>query len=474
MNIDEEYFNSEEFRELLDSYETSAESGSLPFMDVDDLVDLADYYNFLGDSDKATEAIDHALQLYPHATLPNVFKAREALLQDDLEGASAYADNISERDEPDYHYLIAEIKIAAGKVDEADNYLREYGRTVPADEHEDFIRDCANLFIDYDISDKAYEWMMRSKGDDGDDFKELMARTLFGLGRYDDSERIFNELIDHHPFSKRYWNALANTQFMKEDFNSSITSSEYAIAIDPTDPEGLISKATSLFRLGNFEEAQKYYQRYAEQIPNDDFCMFYQAMSLINLERMEEAAELLENVTQISEEASMLIPAYQELILCYNTLKQPQKALETIARAEDDGCDHVDMLIFKGHVLLGNEQIDEAAQAFKEAIELTDNTPATLLRIIVSLYDNRFVHSCYEMFKKYFCIIDGQGNTITDGYSYMALCCHDLGKKDEFLKYLRLATQKNANEARIVLGFMFPEGMKVEDYYHYMYKQLKD
>ena len=59
------------------------------------------------------------------------------------------------------------------------------------------------------------------------------------MGKYKDSERIFNELIDRNPYSTTYWNALASTQLMNEDYNNAITSSEYAIAIAPNDPEGI-------------------------------------------------------------------------------------------------------------------------------------------------------------------------------------------------------------------------------------------
>lgn len=48
MQIDDEYFDSKEFKEVLNSYEESIESGDTPFMDVDDLVDIADYYNYKG------------------------------------------------------------------------------------------------------------------------------------------------------------------------------------------------------------------------------------------------------------------------------------------------------------------------------------------------------------------------------------------------------------------------------------------
>ena len=106
---------------------------------------------------------------------------------------------------------------------------------------------------------------MRARQENTDDFKELMARTLFGLGKYDDSERLFNELIDHDPFQKRYWNALASTQFMKEDYSASVTSSEYAIAIDPDDPDAVVSKANGLYRLENYEQALTYFERYSRE-----------------------------------------------------------------------------------------------------------------------------------------------------------------------------------------------------------------
>lgn len=260
MQIDEEYFKSEEFQEILESYEASVNDGNSPFIDADDLVDIADYYSWKDLEEKAEEAIDYALELYPNATLPNVFKARKALNRDDYEEAAFYRDEIENHDDPDYHYLVAEIMIAEGNVEEADEYLREYGKTVDPDEYEDFVRDCANLYIDYEESMKAFEWMLRSKGDGSDDFKELMARALFGIGKYKDSERLFNELVDKNPFSENYWTALASAQYMNNDFSSSITSSEYAIAIAPNDPEPINNKAVGLFKMGNFEEALKYFK----------------------------------------------------------------------------------------------------------------------------------------------------------------------------------------------------------------------
>lgn len=475
MQFNEEYFNSEEFQELLDSYETAIASGSQPFMDADDFVDIADYYSMVGDADKASDVVKIALQLYPHATLPNVFKARGALQDGDIEAAQRFAKNIESKDDPDYHYLVAEIMIAQGRIDDGDRYLRDYSRSVDADEYQDFVKDCANLYVDYGISDKAYEWMMRSKGDNSDDFKELMARTLFGLGKYKDSERIFNELIDHNPYSKRYWNALASAQFLNEEYNASVTSSEYVLAIDPADPEGLLSKANALLRLGNYEEAMDYYQRYDRIVPNDEFSLLNQGICLINLGRLEEALPLLEKVaTMPTSEPTVLPQVYQELAFCYSNKGDIDKALEMLDRTQELPCDHIDMMVVRGHILLENGLSVEAEAAYKQAMHLSNNSPAVILRIIVSIYDNHFVTISYQMFKVFFKVVSAHIPDFKNGYAYMALCCYDLDKGDEFLSYLKKAVDANPQEAQLVLSELFPEGMEVTDYYPYMEKRLKN
>jgi tetratricopeptide (TPR) repeat protein len=473
LNIDEEYFKSEEFQELLESYEASINAGSNPFMDADDLVDIADYYNWQGEEEKAEQSINYALELYPSSTLPNVFKARKALNSGNYEEAHFYADEIADHDDPDYHYLVAEIMIAEGNIDKADLYLRNYEKTVDPDEYEDFVRDCANLYIDYDVNEKAYEWMMRSRGDDSDDFKELMARTLFGLGKYKDSERIFNELVDHHPFSKQYWNALASAQFMNEDYSNAITSSEFAIAIDPKDPDAVSSKASGLFRLGNYEEALKYFKMYSELEPDDEFGVLHQGVCLVNMNRNDEAMPLLRMALAIApKDSPLLVQIYQELAFCYSAKHRLKQALEMLDKTETLECDHIDIQVVRGHILLQNDKVEEAEAAFKKAITQSDNSPAILLRIIISLYDNHYVNACYQMLVKFFQMVHEYFPDFHNGYAYMALCCYDLSRTKEFLKYLQLAVDNNPKEARTVLGCLFPESTPVSEYVPYMEQRL--
>ena len=462
----EEYFEEDEFREMLEEYERTVESGEMVFMDAEDLADIADYYHLHGLYDDAEKAILRALELEPDSPIALSYRVHEALSHRDYEAAEDYLEQMTDREHPEYIYCRAEIWIAQGMIEKADSHLRECQKYVSPFEYDDYVHDAATLWTEYNCHEKAMEWMMRIQPEESDEFKELMGQTYFGMGAYDDSERIYNELIDKDPFQKRYWNALANVQFMKEDFSAAVTSSEYAIAIDPEDPEGIMAKANALFRLENFEEALKYYERYSEkEKENDEASLLYQGGCLINLKRFDEAKERLLKAEEMAPaDSPYLAEIYQELAFVYNELKMPETALYYIDKTETQPCDHNDMMVIRGHILLNNGRVEEAQETFKEALKASGFASQTLMRIIVSVYDNHYVESAYKMFLKYFKIID---DDCTEGYAYMALCCHDLLRFDEYLSYLKEACQRNPQEAKLVLSHLFPEGLKPEEYYEY-------
>ena len=471
MTDDTAYFDSEEFKEILQQYEDSLKSGHSIYMDSDDLASIGDYYHYFGREEEADAAINLALQYNPEAVAPLLYRAREALAIRDFDKAREYAERIRPSDDVEYLYLKGEILICEEKTEEADQLFREHYMEVPPDELMDYVYDVANLYSEYNQFDKAFQWMVRSQGDDSDDFKELMAHTLFGLGKYEDSERIINELIDNNPYSKRYWNSLASAQFMSENYGAAITSSEYAIAIDPSDAESILSKANGLFRLENYEEALAYFERYTDIIKNDEFGYLHQATCLICLKRTDEAIERLKKAEEVADKDSIyLSEIYQELAFAYSDKQQIETALYYLDKTKDLNCDHIDMEVIRGHILLANQRADEAEEVFKQTVLNSDNAPKTMLRIMVSLYDNGYVNATYQLFKKFFTYVDDDWK---DGYAYMALCCFDLEKYDEFLKYLRIAIAKNPKETKLALGQLFPQDMKVTEYESYIKNLLK-
>lgn len=468
----DEYFDSEDFHNLLEDYEKAISTGQPVFMDADELAEIADYYQMQDRLDDAEVAIRHALSLSPGAIAPLTYRIHEAIYQGDTQKAWNYLDQIIEKNEPDYIYDRGEILIAEGRIDEADDYFRKEFRKVPPEEYQDFVVDVASIYSDYNISDKAMEWLSRSKPESSSDFKELMARTLFGLGKYKDSEKLFNELIDTDPFQKRYWNSLASAQFMNEDYSKAVESSEYAIAIDPEDPDGLIAKANSLYRLGNYEQAAEYYGRYLNQEPEDEFAMLHQGTCYINVGLEAEAIDCLKHAVETaSPESPYLADIYQELAFAYSEKGDIEQAMDWLNKTDQLDCDHVQITVIKGHVSLSAGLLEEAEKYFRTAVINSDTPTQTLLRVIVSLYDNRYLEASYKMLKKFFQIAGDNNN---EGYAYMALCCHDLKRYDEYLAFLKKACEINPKECQMVLNHLFPSELEPEKYYEYVKDKMKE
>ena len=60
-----DYFDSDEFREILDVYEDSMKTGIAPYLDVDDYSDIADYYMNSDNSSEAIKCVETGLSIYP-------------------------------------------------------------------------------------------------------------------------------------------------------------------------------------------------------------------------------------------------------------------------------------------------------------------------------------------------------------------------------------------------------------------------
>ena len=72
----QKYIHSKKFKDLLTKYEEGISSGSMPYIDTDDLIDIAEYYhinNRMADSEKAVE---YCLELSPNDEYALFFKAR--------------------------------------------------------------------------------------------------------------------------------------------------------------------------------------------------------------------------------------------------------------------------------------------------------------------------------------------------------------------------------------------------------------
>lgn len=473
MPIQDKYYESPEFKEKFQLYENAQASGTSVYLEPDDLTDIAEYYHILGNNEACMQAVNYAMDLFPGATMPLAFRARVALLvEKNMESANAFAEMIEDKSDLDYMYIKAEIMIVDDRADEAESFLRNAYEGLDDDDKADFVIDVANLYADYDLMDIAKQWLSLSDEYDATDYKELQGRIAMGLGDFEESKRIFNELIDRNPYSFTYWNQLASTQLMHNEIMDSIQSSEFALAINPNDEDATLNKANGLFSLGNFEEASKYYERFTNICPNSEIGEMFQGISLINLNRTEEGVEHLKKAEKVADPYSEnLHDIYVELAYSLSVLGKHDEAMEYI---EKNSClenhDPYETDILKGHVHLQKGEIEKAMLCFQHAVNESNGLPRVILRIGICIYDNGYYSLAYNVFHL---LLDDASDEWKEGWSYLALCCKLLSRNDEFVYAVKKACEQNPIEAKMVLGDLFPAHLSTDEYVDYLKDIIK-
>lgn len=468
MLADDRYFNNREFREILAAYESKEEAASL-FLDADDLTDIADYYTYVGNSEKAKEVIKFALDKYPGASGPLVFKTREALRNEDVKTAEDYAEKIDDKEGIDYYYIKAEILVAQDRISEAESIFNDYlSNYLEADNKDDFRTDIGEMYIDYGVFDKAYDWLSQVEDKSPIDYKELMGKALLGTERTKECIELLEELLDKDPYNANYWNTLAATHLYERNFEESLRCIDYALAIAPKDSLYIWTKANCFYEARDFEDALTCYLKYCDLEPNSENGELKAGSCLVNMSRFKEALIHLKRAEMLAPADSEFLPfIYEELAFAHGANGESGIALDYAQKATECGrsLDKDELEVIQAYILLGNGELEKATEIYHRIIRDSGYDPSIILRVIVSIQDHHYYPTAYKLFKKLFAIAPKDFN---EGYAYMAACCRDMHKDQEFLQYLEIAVERNPQEASDVLGAMFPQGMNPKDYFDYI------
>lgn len=469
----EKYFDSNTFRSNLNEYEEAIKKNEPIILEADELTEIAEYYQYIGDNEKALEVCDHAMSLYPGVSEPLLFRSRYALLvNEDSSEAKQYAMQISDKTDLDYYYLIAEIMIVDNHIKSAEKYLEE--KMADVDITDDYCIDVANLFLDYELYAHAEKWLKRSKDKNSEEYKEIEAQIELNNGNFKESERIYNQLLDKDPYSTPHWNKLATAQFLSNEISDSITSSEFSIAIDPTDVEAYLNKANGLYSLHNYEDALLYYKKVAELAPEEETGNMFQGFAFTALGRNEEAISHLKKALAIADDDSPnIIEIYKQMAYNYGILGDLPSANEYIEKALALEPENKELLILKGHVALMEDNKDESQKLFQEALNVsssTDESVETMYHIALAYYDNGYVKAAYKLCAT---LIDKLNKEKIkpavwgDLWAYVALCSLRLHDKEHSEMFLNTAIGIDKDKLKAILGEYFPDGLDPKDYYKY-------
>lgn len=467
--MSDNFYQSKEFKDKLRKYEAARQSDGPVYLEADDLTDIAEYYFYHGRNKEALETADYAISVFPGALHPLAFRARYAILvKGNVDEAFDYAHQIADQQDLDYLYTIAEILIANGEEDKAEQYLEDKENDVDDDDLEDYYLDVAALFADYSCTALAQHWLEKSFDTEALDYKELQGRIAMDKGNYDESERIFNKLIDEDPYAVSYWNQLASSQYLHRNLQASIESSEFSLAIDPDDFDAVLNKANGLLEMGNYDEAAKYYARFKKLQPLNEAGDMGIASVCIAQGRMAEALDhLTEAEKRCTPQSINRWDILRQKFMTLTALRRFDEAYDCIDELESTrGSNKAEMNVMRGYLHLQQDDKESAMRWFGTAVRMGAADELHIRALIAySAYESNYIQLART---QYALIVDRvKKGSWSGGWAFMALCDHELGQREHFLTELAKAVSTDKDNAVNFLSALFPKGMAADDYLSY-------
>ncbi len=477
MEDSNKYYHSRHFLRLLHRYEKAISEGHVPYMEADELTDIAEYYMTGKQDAKANQAIKAAISMHPDSVDPQIFLARQKMFYGQLDEAHAIIDAVTEQEDCEVIYVQAELRIKEGQADKASEFLTQQMKLMQ-DNLDTYLYDCAAIFMDYDQWEMALEWLEHLRGayPTHPRIPIMEAEIQMGLDNYEDALLMLQKIVDEEPYNSEAWNLLAETHVALEMYNEAQEAADFSLAINPQDSNALLMKANAYMRSEQMGEAIEHYKQYLEAQSDDLSVQISLAICYSNEERYKEVLPLLEKAEQQAlkqpDRESELTQILQMKAYALSRLNRPTEALAILKKARQTSDEsqswRFDMSEGDIHLQAGN--LKEAEKNFANALKKTPEQGETLFSIALT-YSNAGYNDCaIDLLDDVWTLFGTQEGKFV--VPYLANCYLHKNDMQNYLKYLRLAPSCDREATRILFHDRFPENTAPEDYYAYAYKDI--
>ena len=476
MEDNNKYYQSRHFLRLLHRYEKAISEGQTPYMEADELTDIAEYYMTGKQDAKANQAIKAAIDMHPDSVDPQIFLARQKMFYGQLDEARSIIDAITEQDDLEVIYIRAELFIKEGHPDKASDFLLRQMETMQ-DSLDTYLYDCVSIFMDYDQWELAQDWLEQLKDTyPGHPRVPIMeAEIEMGLDDYEDAYTLLKEILDEEPYDLEAWNLLAETCVALEQFPEAIEAADYALAINPLDSNALLMKANAYMHEGPMTEAIEHYKKYLEAQPNDLSVQISLALCYCTEERFKEVLPLLEKAEQyarkLPDREADLSQVLQLKAFALSRLDRISEAIALVeeAREYSDESQLWKCYMTEGDIYLQGKQTKLAEDYFTTALEKSPEKGETLFNIAISYSNAGYNDIAIDLLDDVWTICGTQEGKFV--VPYIANCYLRKNDMENFLLYLKLAPSCDRDATQLLFRDRFPN-IAPEEYYAYAFKEV--
>jgi len=492
-----EYYDSEEFKEILDAYERSLEQGTIPYLDTDDFSDVADYYLNTDMVHQCIECVDKGLELYPDEPMLLSVKSSALIYLHRYKEAEDIVDRL-DGDNDEVFYQRAQLEYAYHKnSDKAEEMFTEWVNMEHDDgtdddedyyeRHEEMMRDnyihVITSFIELTENRNYDEELVKRWVEDylvmfsplgNYDSDLILADMVRDESLFDMVVKVYGSLLETNPYLHYGWTVLAAAQYTCEMYEEALESTDFALAINPKDWDSILTKAHCFYSTGRHEEALPYFEQYIKNTSDNAQYLAY-AICLLTVGKKRKALANLKKSEAYYEKCKADTYYYAdgcyEMAEAYLALDKIEDAERLINKAVEARPEVADFKLQRATIMLAGGKLLTSISEFISYISANDDVAAATLQVaarFILFHHETIAIQLMDAVEK----LNLRGSDMDYFYPYRALAYVQLENYEGFLRNLKLGSERSPDATRDVLSDMFPEGMNPRDYYQYMVDHL--
>ncbi len=476
---DKAYFQRPRFHKILAKYEEAIADGRSPYLDADELTDIAEYYMAQEQEERATQAIELAVELHPNSVDPLGRSVRKHHFHNELSSAEEICDSIPDQGDREVKFVRAEILIKKDLITEAQNFLLKASKVIDEDK-KDFYYDCAGLFMDYNLWDEALVWadIITSKYPRWIRGKVLYAQILVSMGNYEKALPLLLQIIDTDPYNLRAWNMRAESFCAVEKYEQALEMTEFVFAIDPDNIQGHLTRANCLFHLNQLREAHLIYDKVIrgfDALPDTShaYTIYLDAICLAKMKQYGVAARRARLALKKCEKKSperlhiLYQNAYIESKLHH--LDVALEYLEAAKKLSPYSFITPNEYLLEGEIYLENNESEKAEEAFRKAVKASSYNVDTLISIAIAYGEYGDIDKAIEKLENIRANFSSEEIRVV--FPYLAYFYKKKSDVPRYLHFLELAVAEDQPTTEYLFAEDFPD-ISVNDYFLYAYQRV--
>ncbi len=404
MNENEDNFfdfeEENEFKELLSKFENYLDKDEHHFFDLDNIIDLIDYYKRWEETTKAKQALNLGLKYYPNASILILKKAEILALQNRTHEAIKILNQIEQHIQTDVHFYLTRGDIYS-QMGLHDTAINEYEKALNIDtEKNDWIYYL--IGSEYRQQNKFHESIHYLKKSIALNPRRVICFSAIyliysHLDKQEECIKYLQKIIDEDPFNDTAWTYLSHCYEDLNDYENALEAINFALSIDQQNELIALKKAKILMKLKKYNEAITT----LKELPND-------ASTEISVLPMlaEIYFELsdYENAVYYFRKTIELEPKYSEvwvgLAYTYIRLLQDNEALFCVQQVVANAEDNPEILLDAGKLYLELDLYEEALEVLKYAqkqIKEEDEKTELFVWLSIALEKAGYVSEAVEL-----------------------------------------------------------------------------